>query len=159
MNVLLFHSRNVRKSSSAYCFHAHLLIYTRGKKEIHPYYISPIEMRSLWMEIEYVQSAARLLNRIWVNKRGLDLSKEVLWASVGQRAAELRAVKVGGQQKILPISPARAKRARTWLIGRIFCWPPSLTARSSAALWPTETHSTFLERFKPCLLTQSLSKS
>ena len=79
--------------------------YTCGKKEIHPYYISPIEMRSLWMEIECVKSATRLLNRIWVNKGGLDLSKEVLWVSVGQRAADLRAVKVGGQQKILPISP------------------------------------------------------
>ena len=46
------------------------------------------------MEIEYVKSAARLLNRDLVNKRGLDLSKEVLWVSVGQRAAELRAVQV-----------------------------------------------------------------
>ena len=62
------------------------------------------------MEIEYIKSAARLLNRVSVNKRGLDLSKEILWVSVGQRAADLQAVKVGGQQKILPISPARAKR-------------------------------------------------
>ena len=73
--------------------------YTRGKKEIHPYYISPIEMRSLWMEIKCVKSATRLLDRIWVNKGGLDLSKEVLWVSVGQRAAVLQAVKVGGQKK------------------------------------------------------------
>ena len=72
------------------------LFYTRGKKEIHPYYISPIEMRSLWIEIKYIKSVARLLDRDWVNKRGLDLSKEVLWVSVGQRAAEQRAVKVGG---------------------------------------------------------------
>ena len=35
----------------------------------------------------------------YVNKGGLDLSKEVLWVSVGQRVAELRAVKVGGLQK------------------------------------------------------------
>ena len=62
------------------------------------------------MEIEHIKSAARLLNRVSVNKRGLDLSKEILWVSVGQRAADLQAVKVGGQQKILPISPARAKR-------------------------------------------------
>ena len=54
------------------------LKYTRGKKEIHPYYISPIEMRSLWMEIKCVKSATRLLVRTWINKRGLDLSKEVL---------------------------------------------------------------------------------
>ena len=31
-------------------------------------------------------------------KKGLDLSKEVLWVSVGQRAADLQAVKVGGQK-------------------------------------------------------------
>ena len=63
------------------------------------------------MEIEYVKSAARLLDRVLVNKRGLDLSKEVLWVSVGQRVAELRVVKVGGQKKILLHGPARAKQA------------------------------------------------
>ena len=47
------------------------------------------------MEIKHVKSAARLLNIDCVNKRGLDLSKEVLWVSVGQRAADLQAVKVG----------------------------------------------------------------
>ena len=41
------------------------------------------------------------MNRNCVNKGGLDLSKEVLWVSVGQRAAELRAVKIGGQKEIL----------------------------------------------------------
>ena len=35
------------------------------------------------MEIEYIKNAARLLNRDWVNRGGLDLSKEVLWVSVG----------------------------------------------------------------------------
>ena len=29
---------------------------------------------------------------------GLDLSKKVLWVSVGQRVADLQAVKVGGHQ-------------------------------------------------------------
>ena len=43
----------------------------------------------------YIKSAARLLNRNYVNRRDLDLSKEVLWVSVGERAAELPAVKVG----------------------------------------------------------------
>ena len=133
--------------------------YTRGKKEIHPYYISPIEMRSLWMEIKCVKSATRLLDRIWVNKGGLDLSKEVLWVSVGQRAAVLQAVKVGGQKKILPSGPVRTRITRAGPFGRIFFWPPTLMAGSSAALWPTETHSTSLERSKPPLLTQALSKS
>ena len=73
--------------------------YTGAKKYWHPYLINPIELRSLWTEKEYIKSAARVLNRDCVNKKGLYISKEVLWVSVGQRAAEIRAVKVGGQQK------------------------------------------------------------
>ena len=70
--------------------------------------------------MKYVKSAARLLDRNCVNKGGLDLSKELLWVSVDQRAAELQAVKVGGQKKNLPISPARAIRVRTGPTSRIF---------------------------------------
>ena len=51
------------------------------------------------MEIKYNKSAYRLLDRDCVNKRGLDLSKEVLWFSIGQRAAELPTIKVGGLKK------------------------------------------------------------
>ena len=51
------------------------------------------------MEMKYNESAARVLTRNCVNKKGLDLSKEVLWVSVGQRAADLQNVKVGGQKK------------------------------------------------------------
>ena len=40
------------------------------------------------MDIKYIKSAAG------VNKGGLDLSKNVLWVSVGQGEADLRAVKV-----------------------------------------------------------------
>ena len=98
-------------------------MYTKRNKFWHPYLINTIEMRSLWMEIKYIISTVRLLNRVWVNKGGLDLSKKVLWVSVGQRAADLRAVKVGGHQKILPISPLQAKRVRTGPIGRIFFNP------------------------------------
>ena len=74
------------------------------------------------MEMKYPKKPARLLDRDLVNKRGLDLSKEVLevlWVSIGQRAAELRAVKVGGQQNILPIGQVRARFARNGPIGRI----------------------------------------
>ena len=46
-----------------------------------------------------IKSAARLLDKDCVNKRGLDLSKEVLWASVGQREAEIWAVKVGDKKR------------------------------------------------------------
>ena len=72
------------------------------------------------MEIKYIKSAARVLNRKFVNNGGLDLSKNVLWVSVGQGAADLRAVKVRGQKKILQIGSLRAKGARTRLIGRNF---------------------------------------
>ena len=53
-------------------------------------------MRVLRTKIEYLKSAATL-------------SKEVLWVSVGQRVAELLAVKVGGQKKILPFDTRRAE--------------------------------------------------
>ena len=72
------------------------------------------------MEMKYVKSASRLLNRVWVNIRGLDLSKEVLWVSVGQRVAELRAVKVRDQEKILLLSLAQAKQVQTGPSSRIF---------------------------------------
>ena len=72
------------------------------------------------MEIKCTKSAARLQDIDCVNKGGLDLSKEVLWTSVGKRAAVLQAVKVGGQKKILLISPALAIQVRTGAIGRIF---------------------------------------
>ena len=48
--------------------------------------------------MKYIKSAARVLDRACVNKGGLDLSKEVLWFSVGQRASDLRVVKVGGKK-------------------------------------------------------------
>ena len=51
------------------------------------------------MEIKYFKSPARLLNRDYFNKRGLDLSKEVLWVSVGEWTAKLQAVKVGYLKK------------------------------------------------------------
>ena len=70
--------------------------YSCDKKDTDSYNISPIEMRSVWMEIKYVKSGARLLDSNWVNKRGLDLSKEVLWVSVGQREVELPTLKVEG---------------------------------------------------------------
>ena len=46
------------------------------------------------MGIKYLKRPARLLDRNQVNKEGLELSKEVLWVSVGQLAAKLQAVKV-----------------------------------------------------------------
>ena len=71
------------------------------------------EISKICIDFENLGCVAQKLNILirqtclYLNKGGLDLFKEVLWVSVGQRAAELRAVKVGGQQKILPISLAR----------------------------------------------------
>ena len=112
------------------------MVIQRGPTKTAPLLINTIEMRVLWMEIKYIKSASRLLNRAWVNKGGLDLSKEVLWVSVGQRAAELLAIKIGGQKKFCQMA-------------KFFFKPLTLTARRSAAPWPTETHSTFFERSKP----------
>ena len=45
--------------------------------------------------MKYMKGTARLLNRHYVDRGGLDLFKEVLRFFVGQRAAELPAIKVG----------------------------------------------------------------
>ena len=58
----------------------------------------------------------------------------LLWVSVGQRASELPANKVGGLKKKSADRPARVKRVRTGLIGRIFFRPSTLIAGSSDAL-------------------------
>ena len=41
------------------------------------------------MEMKYIKSAARVRNRDCANKGGLDISKNVMWVSVGQGAADL----------------------------------------------------------------------
>ena len=69
------------------------------------------------MEIKDIQRPARLLDRDYVNKGGLDLSKEIWWVSVGQRGAELPAVKVGGLKKnsaALPGSNPSPLRRTRW---------------------------------------------
>ena len=100
------------------------------------------------MEMKYLKDAARLLNRDYVNRRGLDLSIDLLCVSVGQKAAELPAIKIGGLKKNSADRPSagkvdsnRADRPKALL------------------LFDPETHSTSIERSKPLLLTQSLSKS
>ena len=52
-------------------------------------------------------------------------------------------------KKILPRSPSRLRVARGRLRGRIFFKAPTLTGCNFAANWPTETHSTSLERSQP----------
>ena len=77
-------------------------------------------MRSLWTEKEYIKSAARILDINCVYKGGLDLSKKVLRVSLGQRAVDLRTVKVGGLRKIVPIGQVRTRFAHAGPLRRIF---------------------------------------
>ena len=72
------------------------------------------------MEIKYLKSAAGFPDRDYVNIKVLDLSNEVLWVSIGQRAAELPFIKVGGLKKILLLSPVWASQVLTEPNSRIF---------------------------------------
>ena len=67
-------------------------------------------MGSLSQGKTYPKNAVSLLKRVCVNRGGLDLSKEVLWVSVGQRAAKIQTFKLGDLKKILPCSPPRTSR-------------------------------------------------
>ena len=49
--------------------------------------------------MKYIKSAATVLNRDCVSRRGLDLSKELLWVSVDYRAGKLQAVNIGEMKK------------------------------------------------------------
>ena len=69
--------------------------------------------------MKYIKSAARVLDRDCVNKRGLYLSKEVLWVLLGQRVAEIPAIKATGLKRYSVIGLAQAKQVRTRLSGRI----------------------------------------
>ena len=86
------------------------------------------------MVTKYHKSAARILDRDCINRGGLYLSEEVLWGSVYQRAADLPAVKVGGQKNFYraawfePALPAPGRSAD------IFFKPPTLMAGSYASL-------------------------
>ena len=62
------------------------------------------------MEIRYIKCAARLLDRDYVNKKGLDLSKEVLWVYLSQVAAKLKAVHVVLKSSIRTLALPRRLR-------------------------------------------------
>ena len=63
--------------------------YSCGKKDTDTYNMSTIEMGSLWQGKTYPKNTSCLLVRQYVNGKGLDFSKEVLWVSLGQRATKL----------------------------------------------------------------------
>ena len=85
------------------------------------------------MEIRYLKSAARLLKREYDNRGGLHLYKESLWVSVGQRAAELPAVKVRGKKiyRSARFEPALFAPGRS---AEFFFKPPFFMIGISAAL-------------------------
>ena len=89
------------------------------------------------MEIKCIKSAARLLDKDCVNKGGLDLSKEVLWVSVGQRATELWAVKVAGQKKYSAERPSSNPLRPRWANQQNFLLTSNF---DSLHLWCTLTH-------------------
>ena len=77
------------------------------------------------MEIKYSKSVFRLLERDCVIKRGLNLSKEVLWVSVGQRVAEKKDFAAWPSSD--PAGPGQVEQ-------QVFFKPLTLMAGSSAAL-------------------------
>ena len=79
--------------------------------------------------MKYLKSAARLLDRNYFNKGDLDLSKEVLWVSLGQREAKLPAIKVGDLKKNSADQPGageagsnRAARQKFFLTSNFDSW-------------------------------------
>ena len=117
----------------------HLNMCSRGKSGKYPYYISTIEMGSLWQGKTYLYNASSLLGRDWVNRRGLDLWLEIWKKSCGAAGVEPNEGSPG------------------WNHGQSD-HSKSLRDHNFVTLWPTETHSTSFERSKPSLLTQSLFK-
>ena len=68
-------------------------------------------MRVSEMGIKHLESATRLLDRDYVNRWALDLSKKILWVSVGQEETELPAIKFRGFKKHSAAGPS----ASNWL--------------------------------------------
>ena len=87
-------------------------IYSFRKWISYPLVKSAMEMRSLWLSKTYLYNATSLSIRKYFNRGVLDISKDVLWVSVGQRTAKLQAVKVGDLRKILLHGRTRTKRGR-----------------------------------------------
>ena len=77
-----------------------------------------------------------------------------LCGSKGSRAIGCQSLKLKKNSAERPGSNPLCPR---WSARQNFFWPPTLTARSSASLWPSETQSTSLERSKPPLLIDLVS--
>ena len=70
-----------------------------------------------WVYFDRAKSIFKMLVISWSD----NMSTEVLWISVGQKAAKLQAVKFGGLKKILLVGQSRTTRLRpgfeSWMIG------------------------------------------
>ena len=65
-------------------------------------YISTIEIGYVWAMIMYLKNFIMLFLKINTNKYGIGLSNVLLFINIGQGAAKLWHVKVGGPKKIWP---------------------------------------------------------
>ena len=89
--------------------------------------IRTIEIRSL-IGKTYPKNTASLLNRDYVYRKGLDLSKEALFCFVSQRTAKLQVLKVGDLKKILPLDgrlgfQSQTKRSSSNFVRPQLCIP------------------------------------
>ena len=119
-----------------------------GPTKTAPLLISTIEIRVLWMVTKHHKSAARILDRDCINRRGSVLSEEVLWVFVYQRAANIY------QLSKLEVKKKFAERPGSNLLRQYqadrqnFFQTSNFDGWYLCCLWPTETHSTSLERSK-----------
>ena len=97
-------------------------------------------MGSLWESKTHLECPASL----WFESmifRSFISSKEVLWVSVGQSAAKLRAIKIGGLKiKYLPLRPLQLKCAQV-SVARVrlgLNHSQSFADSNFAALWPKD---------------------
>ena len=81
-----------------------------------------------------MKCAVRPLDIDCVNKGDLDLSKGVVWATVGQRAAVLQAVKVEAQKNNSANQPCAGNPGSNRGDWQIFFKSPTLTTCKTAAL-------------------------
>ena len=74
------------------------------------------------------------MSKNYVDRGGLDISKEVLWASAGQRTAKLKAVKVGDRKKSCGSTGVEPNKRGPGLSPGQLDYPQILTEHNFAAL-------------------------
>ena len=124
----------------------YLCLHPRQKK-IHPFASVWYEIKGHWPNIKHVKSHTYSLGLQAPNRYESDLSNEVLYALVGQKAAKISEVKVGGQKKSARSARPRVHQSRIWLSRQFFIdlqlWPLIFLQPLDLA---TRAHSTSFER-------------